>query len=1143
MSTPTIQKSAGAAASSEPSVDQDELIQDRIETTRFHVRLVELATNSAMLLAGILGYLLVLALIDHWIVGLNLWLRLVALVLLIVGCAVFFVVRILPCLVRAINPVYAAQAIEQASPDLKNSLINFLMLRGEDAGVKQAIYDGVRRQAASGLSEVNADTAVDRSGLIRVGYILLALVVAMAAYKILSPKDPFQSVARVAAPWQAIARPSRTTIEQVEPGNVEIYHGTPLAVTAVVRGLRDSERVELVYSTADGQMVDQTVGMSAAEGSSQFACQVSTGSMGIEQDLTYHLRAGDAVTESFRVTVKDAPAIHVQNVTYQYPTYTGLSDQTVAGQGDLSALEGTRVKIEALANQPIRSAYIELFDPTSDDPDKPVKSVPMIHEGEIARGQITLALGADRTTPMYSAFQLRFANAEGQRNRQPARYQIEVMPDLPPLVEILSPRRREIELPANRRAMVQVRALDPDFALRRVRLHAVSGGLELLKHPMLDKEHRGQSILNYDIVPAELGLAAGDTLVYWAEAEDNRRAAGSNIVEANLRRTENYRIRVIASDEEQSDEETNQDPSQTGNEQNNQGGQGDQSQADQSQDGSESADASENGENANQDSATGSEGQEPNDAGDGEQDNNDRENASPSSNNETSETESGNEEANSQSASSNDGSSGDTGQRQGEEEAVASDGSDDGEAFERILDEMRKQQEQQPTDQSDPSQNEPQDPDSGESNPGQSDPNGAQRQPADRQPNGQPQDQSDPGGERQSADDATDPQRGDETDTAEREVSDRTGNGQQRDDEQPNERSTTDRPDADRVNQDPRSADSASERSETGSSEADRNDDVTGQEPSEAERQAAEREAAEREAAEREAAEREAAERRDTDSSRSNPQDAGGQNSNEQDVADQDSADDGSADRDRSNQDPAGNQGANRPDRQPSSEESDGQEPGGDPSNDRAEDDRRGEQDRSDTPPSDPGTSSSGSNQEDAADANSQASDSTEQGTPGDNTNPSANDPGRKQSGGLPSDGTPGEGSDQQDGAGDDPNLEYTRKATDLALDYLKDRQGDRELLERLGWTPEEVQGFLRRWQQMRQNAQQQGTRGRQSMSDLEDRLKGLGLRPPGARTRRVAPQDGVLQSSDSSRSDPPAEYRDQFRAFQKSFRRALGKD
>ena len=1018
---------------------------------------------------------------------------------------------------------------------MKNGLINFLLLRGHDASVKQAIYDGVRRQAASGLAQVNTDTAVDRSSLIRVGYILLALVVAMAAYKILSPKDPFQSVVRVAAPWRTIARPSRTTIERVEPGNVEVYQGTPLAVTAVVRGLRDDERVELVYSTADGQMVEQTVGMSAADGSSQFACELSTGSTGIQQDLTYHLQAGDARTEPYRVMVKDAPSIHIQRVTYQYPSYTGLADQTVEEQGDLSALEGTRVKIEAIANQPIRSAYVELFDPSSEDPNEPVKSVPMIHEGESARGQITLALRTDRKTPMFSAFQLRFKNTEGQRNHQPARYQIEVTPDLPPLVEILSPRRREIELSANRPLFVEVRALDPDFALRRVRLHAVSGGLELLKHPMLDNEHQGQAILNYQLVPAQLGLSAGDLLVYWAEAEDNRRAVGSNAVEPNLRRTDNYRIRVIAPDEASTDtEDTNQDRSQSENDENSQPGEGDPSEASQGQGGTESSDSSENAENANQDSATAAESQQPGEADPSQQEDangaqSDSASSSDSENNQPSETESGGDGTQQPQPASADSES----ETEGEQEAVASDGSNDGEAFERILEEMRKEQASERSE-SDPSMNEQQESDPAGADPKSNDPDGTDRQSAD--PNGQQRQETDPDASTQQKTDGVDQQqRGSEPSAAERPENDRPGTEPQGtepqapNDRAPNARAPNDRaPNAQRPTVPIRIA-----RTPTGRRPTVRvtrpalpiatpvpNDGAAMHpiRPIRVVRTATPRRTTPRRTTPRTPATKIRATRAETTRTKT--------------VKDR---------KDRIGR-RRSREGMIVPIKS-------GPQTGRTPSNRVAsprvmtQQNDAADRDQQESPSSDaPGSGRSGTDQEGRDGADPQAADSAETGPQGDNPELDSDTSSEQQTGGRPADGSQETDSvDEEGGGGDDPNLEYTREATDLALDYLKDRQDDRDMLERLGWTPDEVQGFLRRWQQMRQNAQQQGVRGRQSRSELEDRLKGLGLRPPGAQTRRVAPQDGVLQSSDASRSEPPTEYRDQFRAFQKSFRRALG--
>ena len=66
---------------------------------------------------------------------------------------------------------------------------------------------------------------------------------------------------------------------------------------------------------------------------------------------------------------------------------------------------------------------------------------------------------------------------------------------------------------------------------------------------------------------------------------------------------------------------------------------------------------------------------------------------------------------------------------------------------------------------------------------------------------------------------------------------------------------------------------------------------------------------------------------------------------------------------------------------------------------------------------------------------------------------------------------------DKEMAPADKANLEYARKATDLVLERLKDQQDepDPELLKSLGWTEEELQAFLARWEAMKRNAREQG--------------------------------------------------------------------
>src|SRR5207237_8374196 len=141
---------------------------------------------------GVLLLFLFAALVDHFL-GLGLVGRYVAFAVLAAGSLWHLVFQVGPLLVRAINPAFAARTIEEATPTLKNSLINFLLLKQDRSRIREIVYQAVERQAAADIAAVPVEATVDRSRLIHAGYVLCGIMAVIAAYKILSPKDPFQT--------------------------------------------------------------------------------------------------------------------------------------------------------------------------------------------------------------------------------------------------------------------------------------------------------------------------------------------------------------------------------------------------------------------------------------------------------------------------------------------------------------------------------------------------------------------------------------------------------------------------------------------------------------------------------------------------------------------------------------------------------------------------------------------------------------------------------------------------------------------------------------------------------------------------------------------------------------------------------------
>ena len=108
-----------------------------------------------------------------------------------------------------------------------------------------------------------------------------------------------------------------------------------------------------------------------------------------------------------------------------------------------------------------------------------------------------------------------------------------------------------------------------------------------------------------------------------------------------------------------------------------------------------------------------------------------------------------------------------------------------------------------------------------------------------------------------------------------------------------------------------------------------------------------------------------------------------------------------------------------------------------------------------------------------------------------------------------------------------------------MALEYLKDQEQnpDRELLDRLGWSPDDLRRFVERWEQMRQEANQSGPTADRARDKLDQLLRGLGLVPQEDRVeqRRLTNERVEGVQEEGRRSEPPADYQELYRAYLKS--------
>jgi len=505
-------------------------------------------------------------LLEHWIVpgGLPRWARWLWLLTGLAAIVAAGVRWILPLMRYRVNLVYAARVIEKEHPELHNELVNTVLVKAHPEGNAATVVRSLERRAAKRLSSVSAESVIDRSLAVRLAYALAVLVGLACVYALVAPKSMLVTTARLLAPWARLAAPTRVRFEpprlhwrmpgedaapggadgsdphdprsiKVDGGAATLVRGRQLLVSSVIRGLRQDERPVIVVTPlldsggVDGAAVPWRAEMTRVGGESdagqRYAAVLPDAARGLDQSVAFTMQAGDGRSEPIRVTLVDSPTLLVREVRYEFPAYMHRERETVAWQGDLRAVEGTRVVIITESNQPLESAWIDFECDGSRDLKLKVGASDLAR----ASGSFVLQMNSDRTAAEHASYRLQFQPrgtalaGKEQMETEKLEHRIDVLADLAPEISIEEPQESPARVPPGAPVTVRVRALDPDFGLARVGIETrVRGGAAQPEIVLPGSERRTAFNGVLQLVPERLGAGAGSTLEYRGVAVDTR---------------------------------------------------------------------------------------------------------------------------------------------------------------------------------------------------------------------------------------------------------------------------------------------------------------------------------------------------------------------------------------------------------------------------------------------------------------------------------------------------------------------------------------------------------------------------------------------------------------------------------------------
>lgn len=317
--------------------------------------------------------------------------------------------------------------IDEAHPELENRIISAVDFADADAeGSASAapawMIEKFLAESKIALKQTSFSDLIDTGGSLRLLAPIAATLLACAGIIFLfqdrwMARPGERQVARVPAPAAA-----KFT---VEPGDVRLKRGENQLV--VVKSEATGRKVAIRWSAGGSgwntaSMTSGDAGSAAAGGAGESVHYHKF--VNVRERVEYQIEYGSQKSRVYEIATWLPPEVESIDLTYRYPEYLGLAARTVPHGGNITAVEGTLVEVEARANKEIAKARLVM---------KSGREMRLERMGPERWGTKLRVVESDE-------YEVVLTDAEGEENAYRRQYTITAQRDDPPEIELRFPR-------------------------------------------------------------------------------------------------------------------------------------------------------------------------------------------------------------------------------------------------------------------------------------------------------------------------------------------------------------------------------------------------------------------------------------------------------------------------------------------------------------------------------------------------------------------------------------------------------------------------------------------------------------------------------------------------------------------------------
>ncbi|MCK4223668.1 MAG: hypothetical protein KAX39_00715 [candidate division Zixibacteria bacterium] len=432
-----------------------------------------------------------------------------------------------------------ALKVEEKFPELENRLIAALQLskklKRNPEGYSTDMIMAVIQQADSASGRLNLKEIVNKTPIRKISRVATGLAVFSLIFALIFPGAFKNSLHIFSHPLTEFVSPQKFFFT-ISPGSKEVVKYSDVKIKINVEGEKPKNvnffwrnegsgwnREKLSQKTHRSDLKIQEITKVEPDFTYKFK--------EVKRSFEYYAEAKGVESEHYKITMVDKPRVVGLKLTFNYPRYTQLKTQVVdENDGNVTAITGTKVKIEARANKELKKGEIVFFDSTR----KQTKI-----KGNVASGEIVVKQDGSYFIELW--------DKSGNKSQDPIEYKITKINDEFPFVEILQPGHDQDLTESMRVGLLFSISDDYGFSSLKLAYQIISEGNESDERTLdVDIPGKNQIEMNVEYLwnLSPLYLLPGDLVRYRAVIYDNDSFSGPKKAESK-----SYYLRLPSLDE------------------------------------------------------------------------------------------------------------------------------------------------------------------------------------------------------------------------------------------------------------------------------------------------------------------------------------------------------------------------------------------------------------------------------------------------------------------------------------------------------------------------------------------------------------------------------------------------------------------